>query len=255
MRNHPVEMNPTLVLLPRQLDQPYHKAQAFQHVAPNQLMEQESTFLPAKCADFQQTLPSFTDHYYVTHKEMVFICKIEKCGCFYFSQNGLRLHCKSRHYDELACPTCGTICLLPAAYTVHMEKHNSKSSIICSACSKTFTRVNDKDKHFKYRCPRNPNRIIKCKNCNVEIPGAEEGLATHLKEKHGQTGIFICLHCHRLFAMEKKLDRHNETCMRKNPQVATQFFLFTDLFCLKTCKRKLVLFPNKRTQFECYGFI
>ena len=50
----------TLVLLPRQLDQPCHKAQAFQHVAlsPNQLMEQKTTFLPAKCAGFQQTLPT-----------------------------------------------------------------------------------------------------------------------------------------------------------------------------------------------------
>ena len=164
---------------------------------------------------------SFTDHYYVTHKEMVFVCEIEKCGCFYFSQNGLRLHCKSRHYAKLACPTCGTICLSPAAYTVNMEKHNSKSSIICSACSKMFMHVNDKDKHFKYRCPRNPNRIIKCKNCNVDVPAAKEGLATHLKEKLGQTGVFICLHCHRFFVTEKKLDRHNETCTRKNPQVAT----------------------------------
>ena len=32
---------------------------------------------------------SFVDHYFVTHKEIVFVCEIEKCGCFYFSQNGL----------------------------------------------------------------------------------------------------------------------------------------------------------------------
>ena len=102
-----------------------------------------------------------------------------------------------------------------------MKKHNSKSSIMCEACSKTFTRVNDKVKHFNYRCPQNPNRFIKCKNCNIDIRGAEEGLATHLREVHDETGIFICLFCHRLFATEKKLDCHNETCTKKNPQIAT----------------------------------
>ena len=164
---------------------------------------------------------SFVDHYFVTHKEIVFVCEIENCGCFYFSQNGLRLHCKPRHFAELCCSTCGTVCLSPAAYTVHMEKNNSKSSIMCEACSKTFTHVNDKVKHFNYRCPRNPNRFIKCKNCNIDIRGAEEGLATHLHEVHDETGIFICLFCHRLFATKKKLDHHNETCTKKNPQIAT----------------------------------
>ena len=112
---------------------------------------------------------SFVDHYFVTHKEIVFVCEIENCGCFYFLQNGLRLHCKSRHFAKLCCSTCLIVCLSPAAYTVHMEKHNSKSSIMCEACSKTFTHVNDKVKHFNYRCPWNPNRFIKCKNCNIDI--------------------------------------------------------------------------------------
>ena len=98
---------------------------------------------------------------------------------------------------------------------VHMEKHNSKSTIMCEACSKTFTHVNDKVKHFNYRCPWNLNRFIKYKNCNVDIRGAEEGLAAHLHKVHDQTGIFICLLCHRLFAMEKKLDCHNEMCTKK----------------------------------------
>ena len=115
----------------------------------------------------------------------------------------MQLHCKSRHFAELCCSTCGTVCLSPAAYTIHMEKHNSKSSIMCKDFSKTFTRVNDKVKHFNYRCRWNPNRFIKCKNCNIDIRGAEEGLATHLREVHDETGIFICLFCHRLFATEK----------------------------------------------------
>ena len=127
------------------------------------------TFTCKSCG-FSTDIPhSFVDQYFVTHKEIVFVCKLVKCGSFYFSQNGLRLHCKSRHFAKLCCATCGTVCLSLAVYTIHMEKHNSKTSIMCIACSKMFTHVNDKVKHFNYRCPRNPNRFIKCKNCNIDI--------------------------------------------------------------------------------------
>ena len=160
---------------------------------------------------------SVTNHYDTTHKQVAYVCEICVNSKKYSSQNGLRNHVKTVHMDKLSCQTCGKVFLYLHLLDDHNKQHTQKGSISCSLCFKTFTRVNDRDKHFRYRCPKNPNRVIICKHCDKEVEGCEQGLAQHLSKVHSLAGIFLCLFCHYLFATERKLDKHNENCTKKNP--------------------------------------
>ena len=174
-------------------------------------------FLCDQCG-FGTDIPnSLTNHYETTHKQVVYVCDICVSSKKYSSQNGLRNHVKTVHLDKLSCPTCGKVFLYLHLVEEHKKQHTQKGSISCSLCFKTFTRVNDRDKHFRFRCPKNPNRVIICKHCDTEVEGCEQGLAKHLSSVHSLAGIFLCLFCHYLFATERKLDKHNEHCTKRNP--------------------------------------
>ena len=174
-------------------------------------------FLCDHCGFGTDIPSSLTNHYDTTHKEVVYVCEICVHSKKYSSQNGLRNHVKTVHLDKLSCQTCGKVFLYLDLVHEHRKQHTQKGSISCSLCFKTFTRVNDRDKHFRYRCPKNPNRVIICKHCAMEVEGCEQGLAKHLSKVHSLAGIFLCLFCHYLFATERKLDKHNEKCTKRNP--------------------------------------
>ena len=108
---------------------------------------------------------AFVDHSYIMHTVKLFICKIIGCVKVYTSQNGLRNHCKNIHEDVLRCTTCKLISLSPQGLEEHMLTHKDSTKQQCDGCHKTFTRTNDRDKHWRNTCPKNPNRFIKCKHC------------------------------------------------------------------------------------------
>ena len=63
---------------------------------------------------------------------------------------------------------------------------------------------------------------MKCKHCIKahdfpDVPGAEAGLMTHLAEKHGMKGQYLCVNCHSLLR-RKKLSIHIKKNVRKTIQ-------------------------------------
>ena len=165
----------------------------------------------------------FLDHSLIQHRKTMYMCWTEDCVKFYETQNGLRLHCKQKHENVLKCLVCGLICLSPDLLEKHQKAHTVVKNFNCSKCEKKFSSAYDKNRHWKYNCPQNPSRVIKCKQCiaqgidNPDVEGAEPGLLTHLSQIHGFEGRYLCLFCHKLFATVKKLMNHNKTCSRNHP--------------------------------------
>ena len=170
-----------------------------------------------KCGFGSDLQIGFSQHCKTTHQEIVHYCEVNNCDNFFFSQNGLRNHAKGVHTSELSCAICSLISLTPKSLAIHVSKHSDNSKLGCPTCFKAFTRVHDRDKHFTYTCPKNPDRHIFCKHCNDECTGAEAGLADHLRKERNLVGVFVCSYCHTLYATERKLDRHHEHCTKKNP--------------------------------------
>ena len=124
----------------------------------------------------------------------------------------------------LTCETFGSITISPNALKKHEEGHKG-TKFEHFGCNKTFTRSNDNLRHYKYRCPANPDRIIVCKHClhetgnkkESEVKGTEQGLLNYLITAHGMDESFLCLFCHQLFSTENKRTKHNLKCTKKNP--------------------------------------
>ena len=137
------------------------------------------------CEYSESNIDAFVGHYSRAHRKNIFVCS-SPCIKWHNTSAGLQQHCKNHHSDELACDSCGLVSLSPIQKQAHMDTHiNAKFT--CSACNRNCTRADDGRRHFKYSCPNNPNRIIKCKHCikskalNPDVPGAEPGLMSHLQ--------------------------------------------------------------------------
>ena len=169
---------------------------------------------------------AFVNHSIISHSTRLSICRVEGCYKSYTSQNGLRNHCKTIHEDALKCGLCNFVSLSPGGAEDHKLSHSNKGKLECQGCKKSFTRANDRDKHWRNTCPKNPDRYIKCKHClhatggdekKSEVRGAEAGLMNHLMDVHHLRGEHLCQFCHRLFSTLSKLNKHNEKCTRTEP--------------------------------------
>ena len=169
-------------------------------------------------------------HEYIMHVEkmhgkILYKCEVFGCIKTFPSTNGLRQHVKGNHASQLKCDICNYVCMMPASKDSHMEGH-SKRLYICEGCAKTFTRENDKQRHWNYTCTENPKRIMRCKHCiangkedECEVPGAEPGIMCHLEKVHNMSGSCFYLFCHTLFRSESNLKSHNQKCTERNPKV------------------------------------
>ena len=165
---------------------------------------------------------AFAKHYMSKHSKQVHFCRVVPCLKWVTTSAGLRNHCKHHHADVLSCDSCGLISLSPVLKNAHMDTHvNAKFT--CNSCNKNCTRADDGRRHFKYSCPNNPNRVIKCKHCiksnakNNEISGAEPGLMGHLRDEHDMLGNYLCINCHRLFEKSKAIESHRVKCTKTHP--------------------------------------
>ena len=174
-----------------------------------------------KCSYKGNSKEEFIEHVYNKHKKTLYGCEVFGCLKTFESLNGFRMHCKNYHRQTLSCDLCGYISVTALAKEEHIESH-TKKTFVCQACGKTYTRGNNKDRHYLRRCPENPNRIVVCKHCvhegkDGDVPGAEPGLMCHLAAVHNQQGEYLCLFCHTLFCSEQRLEKHNLKCTEKNP--------------------------------------
>ena len=177
----------------------------------------------SKCTYTNDNVNKFLRHWLDVHKKTVYACRIDPCTKWYQTSAGLRQHVHAHHAAALTCEHCGLICLDPFLLQDHEKKHDS-ASFICNGCNKSFTRNDDKNCHYKYRCTANPNRFTKCKHCIKDhvfpdVAGAEAGLMSHLSEKHGMRGAYLCINCHGLFTTQKIIDNHQKKCKKKHPEI------------------------------------
>ena len=177
----------------------------------------------SKCAYKNDNVNKFLRHWSDVHQKTVFACRIDPCTKWYQMSAGLRQHVHGHHASVLTCEHCGLICLNPFLLQDHEKKHDN-SSFVCIGCNKSFTRNDDKNRHYKYRCTANPNRFTKCKHCLrdkvfPDVLGAEVGLMSHLAEKHGMKGTYLCINCHGLFTTPKNIDTHQKKCKKNHPDL------------------------------------
>ena len=176
----------------------------------------------SKCSYKIDEVTKFECHWADVHKK-IYVCRIDPCTKWYQTSAGLRQHVYGHHAAVLTCEHCGVICLDPFLLKDHMAKHDN-ANFVCSRCEKDFTCNDDKNRHYKYRCPANPNRFTKCKHCIrahdfPDVPGAEADLMTHLAEKHGMKGQYLCVNCHSLFTMQKIIDTHQKKCKKNHSEI------------------------------------
>ena len=174
-----------------------------------------------KCQYKGNSKEQFVQHVRDRHQKTLYGCEIFGCLKTFESLNGFRMHCKNYHRQQLSCDLCGYVSVTNLAKEEHLESH-TKKTFVCQACGKTYTRGNDKDRHYLRRCPENPNRLVVCKHCvndgkDGDVPGAEPGLMCHLAQEHNQQGEYLCTFCHTLFSSESRLEKHNLKCTKKNP--------------------------------------
>ena len=179
-----------------------------------------------KCQFKTNECKDFEEHCLIVHKEKLYFCKVFGCVKHYSSQNGLRMHCKMIHESILKCQHCNVVSLSPELRKQHEESHTD-AKITCAGGKRPFTRSNDPAKHWRYVCPKNPNRVIKCRhclaNCNgdekiAEVEGCEPGMINHLMTIHQLEGDYLCVFCQRLFKTEKILNKHNKSCTKTKPE-------------------------------------
>ena len=84
-------------------------------------------------------------------------------------------------------------------------------------------RADDAKRHHEKSCPRNPKRMIRCKQClkegeEVDVPGTELGLLNHLNTEHKFKGSMLCPFCHRVFDSKVKIESHHKICTKNRPE-------------------------------------
>ena len=175
------------------------------------------------CTFSESDSQAFAKHYSTKHSKQVYFCQVIPCLKWVNTSAGLRNHCKNYHADVLSCDSCGLVSLSPVQKNAHMDTHvNAKFT--CNACNRNCTRTDDGRHHFKYSCPNNPNRVIKCKHCvkskakTNEVAGAEPGLMAHLKDEHDMSGNYLCINCHTLFEKSKAIKAHRVKCSKTHPE-------------------------------------
>ena len=173
------------------------------------------------CRTCKSTHDEIVNHCKIFHKEKVHVCCVENCFKYFKSLNGLRIHCKTCHSEELGCSQCETVCVSFSMLTFHEDSHKI-SQIKCKACSKSFTCDSDSRHHWNYLCPQNSNRYMHCKHCletekDPDVPGGEPSLMTHLTKKHKLKGSYLCIYCHNLFEEEEDIDKHQLKCSKTRP--------------------------------------
>ena len=165
----------------------------------------------------------FGDHMSKTHSKQVFCCVTGFCTLWFFSQNGLRQHCKKNHSDVLKCDACNLVCMSPSLLNAHRDSAHLSKKGTCPSCNKTFSRADDAKRHHLKNCPKNPNREIRCKQClkegnKVDVVGAELGLLNHLIQIHYFQGSHLCAYCHRVFDSDVKIESHHKMCTKNRPE-------------------------------------
>ena len=183
----------------------------------------DKIFQCKKCTYTGNSKESFIEHAEKAHGKILYGCEVFGCIKTFESLNGFRMHCKNYHKSQLSCELCGYVCVNEKAKQEHIDGH-SKKTFVCTACSKTFTHDNDKDRHWLRHCPANPDRLTKCKQCwgqdkDVDVSGAEPGLMCHLSEVHNMSGAYLCSFCHTLFSSESRINKHNTVCTKKKPSL------------------------------------
>ena len=144
------------------------------------------------------------------------LCQI--AGHITKSKNGLKGHCKHLHSKYLSCSLCNHVAISTSALQDH-ERNHSEKKFHCEVCSQGFSSRYDTRRHFE-RCPKNPDRIISCKQCtsvgaHVDVPGGLNGIITHCIQEHGLKGDWLCINCHRLYTSERRLQNHFSKCSSK----------------------------------------
>ena len=168
------------------------------------------------------TCEKIIEHCLILHSEKVFACSMEDCYKYFKSSNGLRLHCTSHHSDVLKCEHCSKVCTSHSNLTAHIDAAHLSAKYHCNHCNEGFTRGSDTKRHWNYSCTANPNRYMRCKHCQLtdvdpDVYGAEPGMINHLHSVHGQTGKYLCVYCHNLFAKKFEIDSHQKKCSKTHP--------------------------------------
>ena len=173
------------------------------------------------------------------HTKTVYCCVTGMYVLWFMSQNGLQQHCKKYHSDVLKCATCDLVCLSPSLLNAHQDSAHTAKKGSCPSCDKTFSRADDAKRHHIKNCPKNPNRLIRCKRClkegkELDVPGAELGLLNHLTTEHFFSGSLLCSYCHRVFDTEVKIESHHRSCTKNRPEnkkKKEKYFKNSSIYC------------------------
>ena len=180
-----------------------------------------ATYRCKKCFYTNDDIDTFWRHYSDVHKKQIFVCRVKPCVRWFESSQGLRGHVKNFHKKDLTCEHCGLVNLTPVQLNAHLDTHVN-ANFTCNGCQKDFTRKDDSNRHWKYSCTKNPDRVTKCKHCikvglDPEVPGAEPGILNHLQKVHKQKGVYLCTFCHNLFKSHQLITTHSQRCTKTHP--------------------------------------
>ena len=190
--------------------------------------EHSSIYVPTyrckKCIYSIDDIHIFWHHYADVHKKQIYVCRVQPCVKWFEFSQGLRGHVKNFHKKDLTCEHCGLVNLTPVQLNIHYDTHVN-ANFTCNGCQKDFTCKDDSNRHWKYSCTKNPDRVTRCKHCiqvgiDPEIPGAEPGMLNHLQSVHKQKGVYLCMFRHNLFKTNQQITAHSQKCTKTHPVVS-----------------------------------
>ena len=156
-------------------------------------------------------------HHIDNHDGQVFVCLEENCFGAFSTKKGLTYHTKVDHSEKgFDCETCVQSFSTQEELNSHHRSANHKAKSkqrVCKGCGKSFNTKHDTDRHFLNSCPFNPERVAKCRVCNVNTGKASDFLE-HLQKKHNSTSEFLCTRCLLDMPCTASLEDHLKTCKK-----------------------------------------
>ncbi|XP_055704720.1 zinc finger protein 665 [Phlebotomus papatasi] len=177
---------------------------------------------------------SFDRHYFTHTGIKKYTCDVEGCLKSYTIRDHLKRHTRITHEtilsEEILCsePNCGMIFTNRSNMVRHVRRRHENPRIFkCSDCSETFRRKDQLRKHRMDHTGQFPHicetcgkgfvnlktlrshlvchRLLKCSQCDKEVPNWTE-LVAHRKKEH--RSVFKCSSCDRQFHSKSRLRSH-----------------------------------------------
>ena len=156
---------------------------------PDEKIARKLKYKCSKCS-YKNYFQEVKQHQRTVHSECEYMCDYLLCTYLFTTPNGLRKHMLKSHDEPnpFVCEICEQIFFLQESLDEHTCGRSpiskGKSHICRYKCGYRAPSDWDVKRHAKKHCVLNPDIIVKCRQCKVEIPQGD--FQQHKEDHHKQ---------------------------------------------------------------------